>query len=79
LLPLVSPVTTIGDDAPVFVNVAPEEESVTTTKYDVIGPPPTLEGAVKATETCALLAVATPIVGAFGVFSGKKESVRIAA
>jgi hypothetical protein len=31
VLPLVRPVTTIGDEAPVFVNTAPLEESVTTT------------------------------------------------
>jgi len=31
VLPFVKPVTTIGEDAPVFVNTAPLDESVTTT------------------------------------------------
>jgi nitrate reductase NapE component len=79
VLPFVSPVTTIGEDAPVFVKTAPLDESFTTTMYEVIAPPPTLAGAVKVTDTCAFPAVAVPIVGASGVCSGKYEAVRIAA
>jgi hypothetical protein len=51
VFPFVRPVTTIGDDAPVFVNTAPLEESLATAMYEVIAPPPTLEGAVNVTDT----------------------------
>jgi hypothetical protein len=78
-LPFVRPVTTIGEDAPVLVNSAPLEESLTTTIYEEMAPPPTSDGAVKVTETCEVPAVAVPIVGAFGTCNGKYEAVKIAA
>jgi hypothetical protein len=51
VFPLVNPVTTIGEDAPVFVNTTPLEESFATAIYEVIAPPPTLAGAVNVTDT----------------------------
>jgi hypothetical protein len=51
--------------------VVPSEVFFAVATYPVIAPPPTLEGAVNVTETAVGPAlVATPIVGAFGVFSG---------
>jgi hypothetical protein len=71
VFPLVKPVTTIGDADPVLLNVAPLDESVTSTVKLVIAEPPTLDGAVKATETeVPLTTVTTPIVGALGTFKG---------
>jgi hypothetical protein len=70
VLPLVKPVTTIGDAAPVLLNVAPLDESVTRTRKLVIADPPTFNGAVKATETCVFPGVTVPIVGGLGTFKG---------
>jgi hypothetical protein len=70
VLPLVKPVTTIGEADPELLNVAPLDESVTSTVKLVIAEPPTLDGAVKATETCALPGVTVPIVGGLGTFKG---------
>jgi hypothetical protein len=75
VLPLVNPVTTIGDADPVLLNVAPLDESVTRTIKLVMAEPPTLDGAVKATDTCAFPAVALTIVGGLGTFNGLYEAV----
>ena len=61
-VPLVRPVTTIGLDEPEAVNPPGLEVTV----YEVIDAPPVDAGAVNATEACALLAVATALVGAPG-------------
>jgi hypothetical protein len=78
-LPSFNPLTVIGEDDPVPVTMAPVDVSVQTTMYEVIAPPPTSVGAVKATETEVTPAVAVPIVGAAGTFSGKYEAVNTAA
>jgi hypothetical protein len=63
---VVKPLTVIGEDEPVPVRPPGEEITV----YPVIAPPPTTEGAVKATDTdVALATVAVPIVGALGTFN----------
>jgi hypothetical protein len=60
---VVRPETVIGEDDP----VALIPSGVLCTTYPVIADPPTLAGAVKATEAVvAVAAVAVPIVGAFG-------------
>jgi hypothetical protein len=51
VFPFVNPVTTIGEDAPVFVNTTPLEESLATAMYEVIAPPPILDGAVNVVDT----------------------------
>jgi hypothetical protein len=51
VFPFVSPVTTIGEDAPVFVNTAPLEESLATAINEVIAPPPISAGAVNVVDT----------------------------
>jgi hypothetical protein len=48
---LVNPVTTIGEDAPVFVKTTPLEESLAIAMYPVIAPPPISDGAVKVIDT----------------------------
>ena len=65
-VPLVSPVTTIGDPAPVL-NTPP---GLAVTRYCVIAAPPLLAGAVNVTLACALPALAVPIVGAPGAETG---------
>ena len=64
-MPLVKPLTTTGDIAP--VPVAPPGLAVTV--YEVMALPP-VPGAVKVTEACALPAVAVPMVGAPGTVAG---------
>jgi hypothetical protein len=65
-VPVVKPLTVIGEDVPVLV-MPPGEE---TTVKPVIAPPPTLVGAVKVTDTDVVLtAEAVPIVGASGTFN----------
>jgi hypothetical protein len=76
VFPTVNPDTTIGDEAPVFVNTAPLDESLATAINEVIAPPPTLDGAVNVTEAWAAPAVAVPIVGALGTCNGKYEAVK---
>jgi hypothetical protein len=64
-VPVVNPVTTSGDDAPV-VNLTPQQAN---TVYDEIAPPPTHEGAVNVTDiVVAPVFVAVPIVGALATF-----------
>jgi hypothetical protein len=64
-VPVVKPVTVIGEDAPV-ANLTPQ---LAKTVYEEIAPPPTQEGAVNATDTEVPLAdVAVPIVGALATF-----------
>ena len=64
-VPLVSPVTVIGDDAPVAVR--PPGEDVTV--YPVIAAPPVFAGAVKLTVAPPLLPVAETPVGAPGAMA----------
>lgn len=63
---MVNPVTTRGEFAPVAVK--PPGEDVTL--YPVMTLPPVEVGAVNATLTCALPAVATGLVGAPGTVIG---------
>jgi hypothetical protein len=63
-VPLVSPVTVIGDVL-LLALCAPQ-----VAVYPVIAAPPLLAGAVKATVACALPPVAVPIVGAPGTVAG---------
>jgi hypothetical protein len=80
VLPVVRPLIVIGEEDPVLVKVAPLEESVAIAVYPVIGPAPTLDGAVKAIESVvAPVLVNVPIVGASGTFNGKYEAVKIPA
>src|SRR6185437_14541064 len=60
--PLVRPVTAMGLAVPVPVALPEEQVAV----YPVMGDPPVLDGAVKATDADALPAVAVPIRGAPG-------------
>ena len=64
-VPLVSPVTVIGDDAPVAVRPPGEEVTV----YPVIADPPVFVGAVKLTVALPLLTVALIPVGAPGALA----------
>jgi hypothetical protein len=61
-VPLVSPVTVIGDEAPVAVRPSGEEVTV----YPVITAPPLLAGAVKLTVALPLLTMAEILVGTPG-------------
>ena len=61
-VPLVSPVTVIGDEAPVAVRPSGEEVTV----YPVITAPPVFVGAVKLTVALPLLTVAEIPVGVPG-------------
>jgi hypothetical protein len=64
-VPVVSPVTTKGEDAPEVLYMPQLAKTVN----PEIAPPPTQAGAVKATETVVALAtVAVPIVGALATF-----------
>jgi hypothetical protein len=66
-VPVVKPVTTRGEDAPV-VALIPQ---LANTVYVEIAPPPIHAGAVKVTDAVVpLAAVAVPIVGALATFSG---------
>jgi hypothetical protein len=64
-VPFDSPLTTMGEDAPVFV--APPGVAIAV--YPVIAPPPIFEGAVKTADAVVSPAVAVPIVGASGTFN----------
>jgi len=68
-VPLLSPVTVIGDAGPVAV-IPPGDE---VTVYDVIGEPPVDAGAVKVTVACALPPVAVPITGGPAVAAAVTE------
>jgi len=61
-VPLVSPVTVIGDEAPVAVKPSGEEVTV----YPVIADPPVFVGAVKLTVALPLLTVAEILIGTPG-------------
>jgi len=61
-VPLASPVTVIGEEAPVAVKPLGEEVTV----YPVIADPPVLVGAVKLTVALPLLTVAEILVGTPG-------------
>ena len=62
---VVKQLTVIGDVVPVPVL----NPGLDTAVYEVIAPPPTQLGAVKATQAFWFPAVADPIVGAFATFS----------
>jgi hypothetical protein len=71
-VPVVNPETVTGEDAP----VPTRQPGVDIAEYEVIAPPPTHAGAVKATEAEVELAlVAVPIVGALGTFNPLYEAV----
>lgn len=63
VVPLVRPVTIIGDPVPLAV-IPP---GLDVTVYVVIGPPPVFAGGVNVIVTCPLPLVATTFVGASGV------------
>ena len=63
---MVNPVTTKGEPAPVAVLFSGEDVTV----YPVMTLPPVEVGALNATLTCALPAVATGLVGAPGTVIG---------
>jgi len=65
-VPLVRPVTVIGDAAP-LATIPPGDEVAV---YVVIAEPPVEAGGVNATVACALPAVAVPIVGGPGTAPG---------
>ena len=65
-VPLLRPLTTTGEVAPLPVNPPGLEVTV----YDVMVLPPLLPGAVKVTLACALPPVAVPMVGAPGTVAG---------
>jgi hypothetical protein len=64
-VPFVKPVTVIGEEAPEAVLVPVVVQYAV---YEEIAPPPTHEGAVNATDTWPVPAVAVPIVGALATF-----------
>ena len=65
-VPFVRPVTVNGLPAPDDVSPPGFDATV----YPVMGLPPLMLGGVNETLACALLAVAVPIVGAFGTVAG---------
>jgi hypothetical protein len=65
-VPLVKPVTLIGEEAAVAVTLP----GVEIAPYPVMAEPPTLDGGVNATDAEAPPPVAVPMVGALGFFSG---------
>jgi hypothetical protein len=65
-VPLVKPVTLIGEEAADAIIPWGVEIAV----YAEIAEPPTLDGAVNATDADSPPAVAVPMVGALGLFSG---------
>ena len=77
-VPLVSPVTVIGDEGPLAVTAVPPPTGVAFTVYPVIADQPTLLGAVKLTTACpfpptALTLVGTP--GASKLRAGRKPKL----
>jgi hypothetical protein len=72
---VVRPEIVAGEEEPVPLMVVPSDVFLAVATYPVIADPPTLEGAVKVTETdVALATVAVPIVGALGTSSGLKPA-----
>ena len=65
-VPLVKPVTVIGDEPPVALKPPVFEVTV----YEVIADPPLLAGALNVIVACPFPAVAVPIVGAPGTVAG---------
>ena len=65
-MPLVNPVTEMGDVA-LVAEIRPGVDNAT---YDEMAEPPTLEGAVNGTEAVVSPPVAVPMVGAPGFFKG---------
>jgi len=65
-VPLVNPVTLIGEDAADAVMPS----GVDTALYEEIADPPTFDGAVNVTDAEASPPEAVPMVGALGFFSG---------
>ena len=65
-VPLVRPVTVIGDPAELALMPPGFDVAV----YEVIGEPPSDAGGVNVTVACALPAVAVPMVGAPGTAAG---------
>jgi len=75
-VPLVSPITVIGDDVPVAVKLPGEEVTV----YPVIADPPVFAGTVKLTVALPLLTVAEILVGTPGaVVAGVTEADAVEA
>jgi hypothetical protein len=65
-VPFDKPVTLIGEEAA----EATTPPGVDNAEYEEIAEPPTLVGAVKVTDAVVFPAVAVPMVGALGLFSG---------
>jgi hypothetical protein len=65
-MPLVRPVTVMGDAGPLAVNPPGEDVAV----YDVIVEPPVEAGGVNVTVACEIPPVAAPIVGGPGTAAG---------
>ena len=63
---MASPVTSIGEDAPVAVTGVPPPTGVAVTVYPVIEDPPVFVGAVKLTNALPLLPLAPIPVGTPG-------------
>ena len=77
-VPLVSPVTVIGDEGPLAVTAVPPPTGVAFTVYPVITDEPALLGAEKLTTACPfppteLTLVGTP--GASGLRAGRKPKL----
>ena len=65
-MPLVNPLTIMGEVVPVPVKLP----GLDVTVYPVIALPPVFTGAINATLACAFPAVATTLVGASGTVAG---------
>ena len=65
-VPLVSPVTVIGEDVPLAVTAVPPPKGVAFTVYPVITDEPTLLGAEKLTTACPFPPTALTLVGTPG-------------
>ena len=72
---MVSPVTVIGLAVPEPVNPPGLELAM----YPVMAEPPSIAGAVNATEACAFPAVAVPIVGAPGTVEATAIVVKVSS
>jgi hypothetical protein len=70
-LPLVKPVTVMGDALPVTVPVTPPSLDAQVIANPVMTAPPLKTGAVNVTDAWALPAVAVPMVGASGTVAAR--------
>ena len=70
-MPLVKPVTMMGDALPVTVPVTPPSLDAQVIANPVMTVPPLKTGAVNVTDAWALPAVAVPMVGASGTVAAR--------